>query len=64
VGPLEHADLARPAAFALFAEQFQVHALGGHAGGADGDELALGAGAGRVDHARHRLLARAGRTGD
>ena len=64
MGALEDADLARPAALALLAEQLQVHPLGGHAGGADGHELALGPRAGGVDQARDGLLARAGRAGD
>ena len=41
MGAFEHADLARAAVLALLAEQLEVHPLGRHAGGADGDELAL-----------------------
>ncbi len=64
MGAFEHADLLWPAVLALLAEQLQVHALRRHAGGRDGHELALGALAGHVDHARHQLLARARRAGD
>ncbi|MNJ62285.1 hypothetical protein D3C77_581220 [compost metagenome] len=64
MGSLEDADLARPAVAAFLAEQFDVQALGRHAGGRDGDELALGARAGVVNLARDQFLARARRPRD
>ena len=60
----EHADLGRPAALQLFAEQLRVHPLRRHAGGADGDEFVASARARTVDQPGHRLLARARGAGD
>jgi hypothetical protein len=48
----------------FLAEQLDVQALGGHAGGADGHELVARAAAGAVDQPGDQFLARAGRAGD
>ncbi len=57
VGAFEDADLARTPALPFLAEQFDVHALGRHAGSGNGHKFAARTRTGAVDQARRGLLA-------